>query len=102
MEKTSHRHAIQPMDIEKTLEELKQRVAKGDIPTEAEIEVEKKETLSPYENPIKTIGKGYDDTTKKNDAKLKSKLKREIKKKDIPSSNRIVTLLEEGDDLFEK
>ena len=100
MEKTSHRHTVQPMDIEKTLENLKQRVAKGDIPTEAEIEAEKKETLDPYKNPIKTIGKGYDDTTKKNDAKLKRKLKRVMNKKDTPACNNLISTLEESDSFF--
>ena len=100
MEKANHRHTIQPMDIKKALEDLRQRIIKGDVPTETEIKVEKRETLAPYDNPVKVIGKGYDDTTKKNDAKLKRKLKREMNKKDTPACNNLISTLEESDSFF--
>lgn len=82
MKKKNHRHTIQPMNVKKALED------------------EKRETLAPYENPIKVIGKGYDNTTKKNDAKLKRKLKREMNKKDTPACNNLISTLDESDSFF--
>ena len=96
MKKENHRHGVKQICIDKILEQLKNSRSTGNFPSEKQ----KKEAIDPYENPVKVIGKGYDDTTKKNDAKLKRKLKREMNKKDTPACNNLISTLEESDSFF--